>query len=227
MESIPTLQPNILKLSENSFIEIYKSPKHILNYIQNNFEDIFELHPIYDNDEKSKIMQFNKNHDNPEWYELEINRWFKSYLQTPNFDDRYKKSYMFSGKEQLEISEDLPDLIKPIFNYVKSLDNRYNQVVVNWYEKENDYISMHSDWVDNMVDNYNIGIFNLYGKTDKTRILDIVNKKTFEKTSIELQNGDLILLCGDFQNEFRHGIPKLSEENAISRRIGISFRQYK
>jgi alkylated DNA repair dioxygenase AlkB len=227
METSSTLQTNILKLSENSFIQIYKSPQYILNYIKNNFEDMFDLHPIYDNDKKSKIMQFNKDSNNPEWYELEINRWFKSYLQTPSFDNKYKKSYMFSGKEQLEISEDLPDLIKPIFNYVKNIDNRYNQVVVNWYEKENDYIALHSDWVDNMVDNYNIGILNLYGQTDKIRTLDIINKNTLEKTSIELNNGDLVLLCGDFQNEFRHGIPKLSDDDIISRRIGISFRQYK
>lgn len=33
----------------------------------------------------------------------------------------------------------------PIYEYVKKIDERYNQVIVNWYEDENDYIAPHSD----------------------------------------------------------------------------------
>lgn len=216
-----------INFTNKSSIKIYNCSENILNYITNNFDDIFELHPTYNNDQKSKIMLYNKQNDNPYWNEIEINRWYKSYLQTPKFDSQYKKSYMFSGISGDEISDELPELIKPIYNEIYNFDNNYNQIVVNWYENENDYIELHSDWTDNMIDNYNIGILNMYSKNHSPRILNIENKKTNEKYSIELLNGQLIQMCGEFQNEFRHGIPKLSNNNIESKRIGISFRQYK
>lgn len=216
-----------IQLTDNTSIKIYEARKEILDYILNNFENIFNLHPVNPNNEKSKIMLYNKNINKPDWNELIVNRWYNSYLKTPLFNKQYKKSYMFSGEDKKEILNDIPDIIKPLYECILSIDNRYNQVVINWYEKENDYIALHSDWNDGMIDNYNIGVMSLYGINDKIRNFEIVNKKTNEKIIIELTNGIFIQMCGDFQNEFRHRVPKISDNDIISKRVGISFRQYK
>lgn len=216
-----------VKFSNNSSLKFFKPNHEFLDYIIYNFDEIFNLHPKYLNDRKSRIMLFNKDLRNPEWTNLEVNRWYCSYLKTPQFERKYKKSYMFSGEDGKEIIKTLPDILEPIYQSVKKIDERYNQVVVNWYKKENDYIALHSDWIDGMVDNYNIGIMSLYGEGDKIRYLDIINKETDEEYKIELNNGELIQMCGDFQNEFRHRVPKISDNDIISKRVSISFRQYK
>lgn len=105
----------------------------------------------------------------------------------------------------------------------KKIDERFNQVIVNWYEGK-DLIPRHVDWTDNMIPNYCIGMISLYGTNDKYRILELINRQTKEKIKFEFKNGDLVLMCGNCQEEFQHSIGAASD--GTSRRIGISFRQY-
>lgn len=218
---------SVVRLSPDSYLKKYSPSENLLSWIDNNFEKIFNLHPIYQNNEKSKILLFNKDIKNPEWNELETHRWFHSYLNTPEFTKEYNKSYMFGSLDKKEIKKELPNEISYLFQYAKDIDKKYNQVVINWYEKENDYIPSHSDWVDGMIPDYNIGFINLYGKNDKIRNFKVIDKISGESHSIPLENGEFIMMCGNFQDEFRHEIEKISDDNSISRRIGISFRQYK
>ena len=55
----------------------------------------------------------------------------------------------------------------------------------------------------------------------------IQNIKNGEEFSIELQNGLIITMGGTFQDNFRHGIPKISDSNESNTRFGITFRQFK
>ncbi len=217
---------SIVRLSSESYLKIYEPSLDLTIWIEKNFDKIFSLHPIYDNNEKSKILLFNKNPLNPQWNEIETHRWFESYLNTPEYNNKYHKSYMFGSLDKKEIKKELPNEINYLFQYAKNLDNKYNQVVVNWYEKENDYIPAHSDWVDGMIPDYNIGFLNLYGKHDKVRNFKITNKNSGEIHSMPLFNGEFVIMCGKFQDEFRHEVEKISDKDLISRRIGISFRQY-
>ena len=223
---IQNMIPKKIQLTDKSYVLKYTPTESIVDYIKVTFNEIFNLHPNQkgagETTLKSKIMLCNKNPNNPEWNEMETNRWFESYLKTPDFTKSIKKSYMFSGSDKLELKQDLPEIVKPIYDYVRQIDPRYNQVVINWYNGD-DYIPQHSDWTDGMIDNYNIGILSMYNDNSH-RYLDVVNKQTNEKTSIPMENGSLLLMCGQFQNEFRHGIKKT--ENPNSKRIGISFRQY-
>ncbi len=212
-----------IQLSKDSYVKIYNSSQSIVEYIENNFDKIFDLHPEYDNNEKSKIMH--KSIQNNSWYEVETKRWFKSYLNVPPLNKEYSKSsYMFSGKCNHELDFELPDEVKPLYDEACKVDKRFNQVVINWYEGK-DLIPLHTDWTDNMVDNYSIGVLSMYGKKDQIRDFIIYNRITKETHTIEFKNGMFILMCGKFQDEFQHSVP--SAKDKVSRRIGISFRSYK
>ena len=104
-----------IKLSDKSYVQIYNADESLLSYIKQNFDDIFALHPVHENNKKSTIMHFDTSSETPHWDEVETKRWHK--------------------------------------------------------------------------------------------------------------NGDLILMCGDFQNEYLHGVYKAVDGE--SKRIGISFRQFK
>uniref|UniRef100_A0A6C0J5R3 Fe2OG dioxygenase domain-containing protein n=1 Tax=viral metagenome TaxID=1070528 RepID=A0A6C0J5R3_9ZZZZ len=192
---------------------------------------MFNEHPINNDNSKSKVMVYDKNTE--QHVDTECHRWHKSYMHTPKFDSTIKKSYMFSGEQRNEIGEELPDIFKPYFEAVKKeTDTIFNQVVINWYYKDHDYIPMHSDWTDGLVKDSTIAVltFNEFVNEDD------INLRTFSmvprddsivkgiKLSIPLRHGLLISMCGDCQKTHRHGVDQV---NSNSRRISMTFRNYK
>lgn len=122
LDSIETVSNNLnfetVKLTENSYLKIYNADKSVLDYIENNFDNMFALHPTYENNEKSKVMHYTKGTN--EWFEVQSKRWFRSYLKIPLLNVEYNKSsYMFCGKDNVEIEEKLPEVFQPIYDYVK------------------------------------------------------------------------------------------------------------
>lgn len=181
------------------------------------------LHPL----EKYTIINKEK--------EIKVNRYSQSYLQTPKIDKEYIKnhSYMYSGFNDENNNDDLPNELKSYYDYIKKIDEKYNQVVVNWYENGEDDISFHSDCNYNMIDNAKILIISLYNYNEITnenlRTFIIKPKKNIKSLKdvfeIKLEHGMIITMCGNIQNEFRHGIKK--DFNVKLPRISISFRQMK
>jgi alkylated DNA repair dioxygenase AlkB len=136
---------------------------------------------------------------------------------------------MYSGFDTSENNIDLPELFQPYYNYMKTLDPKYNQVIANWYENNYDYIALHSDCQRGMIDDAKISILSLYGSDDKYRSLKIKPKSktnSLEKEFvINMHHGTIITMCGTTQDEFRHGIMK--EEKDCGNRLSLSFRQMK
>jgi len=186
------------------------------------FNEMFENRPL----EKSKVLLFNKDKENPEWCEEECNRYYKSYLKTPEFNKKVMKSYMFSGNDKKEINNEIPEIFMPYYNYMKNINNNYNQVVINWYDNNN-HIPEHSDCDHGMIDDYKISVINLNENNDVKRIMRIVPKKDNndylkKETRIELENGLLLTMCGKMQLKFNHGVPK-----GNGKRISMTFREFK
>lgn len=176
---------------------------------------------------RSNVMVFNKNNSNPQLIEEKCERYYKSYLNTPKYPTIANKSYMFSGKNLDEIENNLPNIFGQYYNYIKKLDNNYNQVVINYYETEKDYIPFHRDWTHNMIPNYEISILTLNQKNKKNRIFEIQSVNDFNKKyNIELFNGLIITMGGQFQSNFRHSVLKLSNNDYINKRLSITFRQF-
>ena len=80
-----------------------------------------------------------------------------------------------------------------------------------------------------MIPNYEISILTLNQKNQKNQKNRIFNNQSIDnnkKYIIELFNGLIITMGGQFQLNYRHAILKLSNNNFINKRLGITFRQF-
>lgn len=222
-----TIYNQIVNLTNHSYIKLSFLEKPLLDYSDYNYDKLKNLIKT-NNSNKSNVMVFNKDYNNPKLIQEKTHRWFKSYLNTPKYPLISNKSYMFSGINKNEIVDGLPNLYYPYYDYFKKINNNYNQVVVNYYETIEDYIPMHRDWTYNMVPNYEISILTLNNKNNNVnRVFSIENVKTKEIINIELFHGLIITMGGHFQHEYRHGILKTNYNNNTKNiRLGITFRQF-
>lgn len=189
------------------------------------FSSMWDLHP----EQKHKIIMYEK--------EVEVNRYSKSYLNTwTDLTHTKTGSYMYSGYDTLSNNDELPEIFKPYYEFMKNIDNNYNQVIVNWYENENDYIAPHADCQRGMIKNSKIAILTLNeffienNDSENIRYLEIIPKKyqsddkpLADIFKIKLDHESIITMCGTIQDNFLHGIKK--ENKKIGKRISLSFRQ--
>ncbi len=220
MNCVETIDTNDLinkkfELSNNCFIEFYQFDTE---YICQNFYEMFNLHP----ENRHKIVyktEFNID-------EVKTNRWSKSYLKTPSINEvQINNTYMYSGLDDSENNNELPQLFQPIYDYIKLIDSNYNQCTINWYQDENDMISMHSDCQKCMIDNGKIAIISLYPdcNEDNIRQMRIKSKSNDENLYINLNNGSIIVFGPKCQDHYKHGVSRSSTTK--SPRISLSFRQ--
>ncbi len=213
----------IITLTDSSWVSINKLPNDILQYTIDNFDKMFEHKPA----SRAKVVMYGT--------EVNCNRWQQSYLNTPT-NILEKTSYMFSGKE-LNVCPVLPTEFQTIFDYVnKGLpkEKQYNQVTVNWYAADSDYIAYHSDY--DIGRNSDILVVNLVKNEDVLRTFCIKPKKSTtgmaKKVKIPLYNGAMITMHGNMQQEYKHGVPKTNSlskggpSNIAGPRISLSFRSY-
>jgi alkylated DNA repair dioxygenase AlkB len=110
------------------------------------------------------------------------------------------------------------------------MGDKFNQVIANWYDDNNDFIDMHSDCTRNMALNYNVCIstLSLYdtNNNDNARLFVLEPNKgvqsNYKKIVIPLYHGYIISLYKDAITNFKHGIPPTDETKG--RRISLSFR---
>jgi alkylated DNA repair dioxygenase AlkB len=131
---------------------------------------------------------------------------------------------MFSGTQDTNINDPLPELFEPFYNFMKNSDNRYNQVIANWYQ-DKDYIPLHSDCDAKMVNNYTIGLINLNIDNDDSdcRYFQLISKEDGKEFNIALRHGIIITMGGDCQQKFTHSV--LSNGHT-KKRMSLSFRQF-
>ena len=188
------------------------------------FGSMWDLHP----EQKHKIIMYEK--------EVEVNRYSKSYLNTwTDLTHTKSSSYMYSGYDTLSNNDKLPEIFKPYYEFMKNIDNKYNQIIVNWYENENDYIAPHADCQKGMIENSKIAILTLNECfIENIRYLEITpkykkyqydNEPLANMFKIKLDHGSIITMCGTIQDNFLHEIKK--ENKKIGKRISLSFRQMK
>lgn len=196
----------VIQLSEKSYLTVEFLPDD-LNF---NFTDLFYSHPK----DRHKIIIHGK--------EIEVERWQKSYLNTPKISKCIKdghKSYMYSGKNDAENNGPVPELFRELFNAIKQKDEKYNQLAINWYG-ETDSIALHSDCEIGMIEDYKIAILSLYYHPVH-KILKL--RSETQEFNVPLYNRSIVTMCGDTQKEFKHGVEKhLFNDNY---RISMTFRQ--
>lgn len=106
----------------------------------------------------------------------------------------------------------------PGFNIKKPI---LNSVLLNLYRNGNDSVDWHSDNEQGLGPaNDNVIITSItFGDT---RNFVLRNKKTRQKISMDLGNGDVIIMGGQTQKFWEHKVPKTSQK--VGKRLNLTFR---
>ena len=127
--------------------------------------------------------------------------------------------YKYTG--QISRAQPMSEPLKKLLEQVNDdLGTKFNSWLINKYECGDDYIGPHSDDEKelscNMVACISLG---------SSRIFRCIAKDKSLKKDIQTSNGQLLLMCGDFQKEFTHQIPKT--KTLVGTRISLTARQFK
>ena len=93
-------------------------------------------------------------------------------VEVPRYSQSYLRNYSYTGN--IARAKPLPDILRPFLNYAREYDERFNQILVNWYEDGHNYIGPHSDDERQLIQNSPIMSISL-GQERKFRIR---NKRT-------------------------------------------------
>jgi len=215
------MKPRVIQLNDSgsAYILVDYLPEELAYNSHNMFDQLWNLHPV----DRHKIIMYEK--------EVEVSRYSKSYLNTwTDLAHTKSSSYMYSGFNTSSNTDPLPDEFVDYYNWAKSQDSRFNQVIANWYENESDYIAPHADCMRGMIPNAKISIMSFYSDLESSnfRFIEFTPKSSnsdclADLVRIRLSHGSIITLCGTTNEDFVHEIPKTF--NPVCSRISLSFRQ--
>jgi alkylated DNA repair dioxygenase AlkB len=192
-------------LSEKSWITQRRLPPKLEKYAWSEFDAMMALSP-----DSSRVVMYNKDVESP--------RLHRSYLCTPKYEN-INYSYMFCGINDSNESL-LPEVFQPLLDFANVGEaTPFNQITVNWYRDGNDFIAYHSDYEDKMATT-DVMVISL----GATRNFDLKKKGELTTTTVPLTHGDILVMHGDTQKEYRHRVPK---DGSSSPRISITLRKYK
>lgn len=112
------------------------------------------------------------------------------------------------------------DIVEDLSYHIQdTMDMEFNSVLLNMYKDGKDTINWHSDKEESLGENAEIACLNL-GATRKFWFREQGEDK--EKFSVDLANGDLLLMNAGCQEKYLHAILK---ESAVKEpRISLTFR---
>jgi alkylated DNA repair dioxygenase AlkB len=157
--------------------------------------------------------------ESTDWRQEEITVYGKSYLQPRLSAWHGDLSYSYSGI-RLEPLPWTPILLDLKARVEALTGNEFNSVLLNYYRDQNDSMGMHSD------DERELGpqpaIASLSLGDERRFLLKHKNRKDLKTVKLALHSGSLLLMRGDTQQYWRHGINK--ETRPCGPRINLTFR---
>jgi len=157
--------------------------------------------------------------DDSAWRQEEITVYGKPYLQ-PRLSAWYGDlAYSYSGIS-LEPQPWTPTLLN-IKRQVEALvEHEFNSVLLNYYRDQNDGMGMHSD------DEHELGsqpaIASLSLGEVRSLLLKHKSRKDLKTVKLALAAGSLLLMQGETQRYWRHGINK--QRQHCGPRVNLTFR---
>jgi len=153
------------------------------------------------------------------WRQEEITVYGKPYLQ-PRLSAWYGElAYSYSGI-RLEPLPWTPTLLNIKLRVEALVDHEFNSVLLNYYRDQNDGMGMHSD------DERELGpqpvIASLSLGEERYFLLKHRSRKDLKTVKLALSAGSLLLMQGETQQYWRHGINK--ERQPCGPRINLTFR---
>ncbi|MFA9419197.1 MAG: alpha-ketoglutarate-dependent dioxygenase AlkB [Gammaproteobacteria bacterium] len=158
------------------------------------------------------------------WRQEQIKIYGKHYLQ-PRLSAWYGNQgldYAYSG---IQLSA-LPwtDLLTRIKSRVEAVAGQgFNSVLLNYYRNQNDSMGMHSDDETELGEQPVIASLSLGDK--RNFILRHKYRKDIDSVRLVLSSGSLLIMKGDTQARWKHGIPK--QRNTCGPRLNLTFRTIK
>ena len=157
--------------------------------------------------------------DDTTWRQEEIIVYGKPHLQ-PRLSAWYGDlAYSYSGI-RLEPLPWTPTLLDIKLRVEALVKQQFNSVLLNYYRDQNDSMGMHSD------DERELGpepaIASLSLGEERTFLLRHKSRKDLKTVKLALPAGSLLLMQGQTQQYWRHGINK--ERQACAPRINLTFR---
>ena len=153
------------------------------------------------------------------WRQEEITVYGKPYLQ-PRLSAWYGDlAYSYSGI-RLEPLPWTPTLLDIKLRIESLVDHEFNSVLLNYYRDQNDSMGMHSD------DERELGpqpvIASLSLGEERSFLLKHKSRKDLKTVKLALPAGSLLLMQGQTQSNWRHGINK--ERQPCGPRVNLTFR---
>jgi alkylated DNA repair dioxygenase AlkB len=157
--------------------------------------------------------------DDSAWRQEEITVYGKPYLQ-PRLSAWYGDlAYSYSGI-RLEPLPWTPTLLDIKLQVEALVDHEFNSVLLNYYRDQNDGMGMHSD------DERELGpqpvIASLSLGEERNFLLKHKSRKDLKTVKLALPTGSLLLMQGETQRYWRHGINK--ERQVCGSRLNLTFR---
>lgn len=105
----------------------------------------------------------------------------------------------------------------------------FNHVLLNYYRDGHDHMGMHADdelelGRDPLIAALSIGVKRRFKMSPKRRKRDRRRRRN-EGREILLHHGSLMVMGGDMQHTWRHGVPKMKSQEESGPRINITFRK--
>lgn len=151
------------------------------------------------------------------WRSESITLWGKQFLQPRLTAWHGEAAYTYSGLRL----EPLP--FTPLQQEIRAAveaasGRRFNSVLLNYYRDGRDSMGMHSD------DEPELGaepaIASVSFGAARTFILQ--HKRTKQRVKVDLTDGSLLLMAGQLQENWTHGINKITPE--VGARVNLTFR---
>jgi alkylated DNA repair dioxygenase AlkB len=163
------------------------------------YKKLWDLHPAT----HATVKIFGKDHPVP--------RYLQAFGVDYNFSKSEHKSLPITDTYLLKLQE-----------YVHTLDSnyKYNGILVNWYRDGNDYIGPHSDDESELKEGSNIYSFT-FGATRDFLFKSKTNKS---RVIIPLMDNTMLIMGGDTQKNWTHGVPKRLK--CKESRINVTIRSF-
>lgn len=156
------------------------------------------------------------------WRSESIVLWGRTYAQ-PRLIAWYGdegKHYTYSGLTLVPLP--WTPLLTQIKERVEQLTTvQFNSVLLNYYRDGNDSMGMHSDDEPELGPNPIIASLSL--GAERTFILKHRTKPETKPLHLQLSSGSLLLMQGETQQHWKHGIAK--EKRACGPRVNLNFRR--
>ena len=171
-------------------------PESVLD--STDFDSLWNLHPV----EQPTITMYSK--------PVQLPRWQKS----------YNRDYFFSG--QMSVSDPIPELLMPLYNWARELYPQINGLLLNWYDAASKhYIGAHTDSISQLQHNSHI-ITVSFGASRTFRMRDIAKRHL--PVDIQVENGDVLVIPWETNQQMTHEV--LHRARDTGRRVSVTFRVF-